>query len=261
MRTAFFSSPGRRESNQDRAAAVSTTIGGTEAVVVAVADGIGGLDGGEEAAVIAIDAIGRFARLDLPGMPARPQAIAGALVRAFDVAGDAIWAWTRAHPSRGPAGCTLTCAVAWDRRYLVGHVGDTRCYHLGARGACALTEDHTEAQRLARSGRLPASLASVSPLRHRLTNALGWPRRTWVDLVPGDAAAGELDDGDVLLVCSDGVHDALGEADLAEASRAADPAQAVERLVRLALARGSRDNASVALARVDARPDTHVPTA
>jgi protein phosphatase len=260
MHVATFSAAGRRESNQDRAAGFATTVGGQAAVVLAVADGIGGLDGGEEAAALAVDAVARLARQDLPRTPSRPDAVAAALVRAFEAAGEAIAAWSEAHPRRGPAGSTLTCAVVWDRRYVVAHVGDSRCYHIGSRGACSITEDHTEAARLARAGRLPVALAAASPLRHRLTNALGWPRETSIDVVPGEGAAGELDDGDALLLCSDGVHDVLGETDLAEAARCAgDPALAVRHLVGLALARGSRDNASAVLARPDARPSLGPP--
>lgn len=255
MLLATFSTAGRRESNQDRAGAFPTTVGGESAAVLAVADGIGGLDGGEEAASLAIEAVAGLARRDLPRTAPRPDAIAAALVRAFEAAGDAIAAWGEAHPLRGPAGSTMTCAVVWRRRYVVAHVGDSRCYHVGARGACAVTEDHTEAARLVRAGRLPAALAAASPLRHRLTNALGWPRKTWVDVVPGDGSAGELDEDDALLLCSDGVHDVVGEADLAEAALpAGDPAAAVRRLVGLALARGSRDNASAVLARPAPRP-------
>jgi serine/threonine protein phosphatase PrpC len=255
MHVAAFSTAGRRESNQDRTAGFLTTVGGQAAVVLAVADGIGGLDGGEEAASLAIDAVGRLARQDLPRTPARPDAIAAVLVQAFEAAGEAIAAWSEAHPLRGPAGSTMTCGVVWHRRYVVAHVGDSRCYHVGLQGACAVTEDHTEAARLARVGRLPAALAAASPLRHRLTNALGWPRETWVDVVPGDGAAGELDEGDALLFCSDGVHDVVGEADLAETARhAGDPDAAVRHLVGLALARGSRDNASAVLVRPAARP-------
>lgn len=248
---ATFTQTGPRESNQDRVGGFVTRVGGHAAVVLAVADGIGGLDGGEEAASLAIDAVARLATLDLPSCPERPEAVAARLVRSFRRASEAIHDWSEAHPARGPAGSTLTCAVVWRRRYLVAHAGDTRCYFLGPRGACSLTEDHTEAARLARAGHLPPGLAAASPLRHRLTNALGWPRQTWVDVVPGPAAAGELDDGDALLVCSDGVHDVLGEADFADATLgSSDPGAAVQRLVRMALARGTRDNASIALLRV-----------
>jgi serine/threonine protein phosphatase PrpC len=250
VRIATFSSTGRRESNQDRVAAFATTLGGQPAAALAVADGIGGLDGGEEAAALAIEAVSRLASADLPRLPPDPGAVGARLVRTFESAGRAIEAWSDAHPERGPAGSTLTCAVVWRRRYVVAHVGDTRCYLLSARGACPLTDDHTEAARLVRAGRLAPALAAVSPLRHPLTNALGWPKETWVDLVPGDGAFGVLDERDTLLVCSDGVHDVLGPADLAEtATLASDPGAAVERLVGLALARGSRDNASVALLR------------
>jgi serine/threonine protein phosphatase PrpC len=255
MRIAAFTSTGGRESNQDRTAAVLTTVGGHRAAVLAVADGIGGLDGGEEAAALAIDAVEGLASRGLPRSAADPAAIAALMVRTFEEAGEAIGAWSEAHPARGPAGSTLTCAVVWRRRYVVAHVGDTRCYLLSSRGACTLTDDHTEAARLAQAGRLSPALAAASPLRHRLTNALGWPNQTWVDVVPVRGGAGELDEGEALLVCSDGVHDALGEGDFAEAARpGTDADDAVERLVGLALARGSRDNASAVLLRLGAAP-------
>lgn len=252
VRAAAFSSPGRRESNQDRAAVLATAIDGGDAIVLAVADGIGGLEGGEEAAAFAMRAVQRLAEASLRRPRRTPGTVGRALVATFEAAARDIWAWSRARPGHGPAGCTLTAAVVWDRRYVVAHAGDTRCYHLGARGACALTDDHTESQRLARANRLSPALALASPLRHRLTNALGWPGRLQVDLVPGDGTAGEMEVGDALLVCSDGVHGALGEADLVQALReTSDPAQAAETLVARALAYGSLDNASVALLHVD----------
>jgi serine/threonine protein phosphatase PrpC len=244
---AVVTTRGRRETNQDRVCALRTLVGGQPAVLLAVADGIGGLPAGEQAAELALQAVGHFAHYVIPDAEATPTGLRSALESMLHAASRRVWLWARDHGLGGAAGSTLVAALVWDHHYLVAHAGDSRCYHVNGRGASALTCDHTEAARLVRDGRLPAAAAWSSALSHRLTNALGWPTDLVVDLVPADGGLGSLDEACVVLVCSDGLHAKLSEADIHSVlheTRSVD--EGCRRLVALALDRGSTDNVSVA---------------
>ena len=203
---AVVTTRGRRETNQDRVCALRTLIGGEPAVLLAVADGIGGLPAGEQAAELALQVVSHYAHYVLPESEASPAGLRGTLGDLLHAAGRRIWLWARDQGLGGAAGSTLVCALAWDHHYLVAHAGDSRCYYVNHRGAGSLTLDHTEAARLVREGGLAPEEARLSPLSHRLTNALGWPTDLVVDLVPGSDELGALDEDCALLVCSDGLY-------------------------------------------------------
>ncbi len=141
---AVVTTRGRRESNQDRVCALRTLVGGEPAVLLAVADGIGGLPAGEQAAELALQVVSHYAHYVLP--EAEPTA-AGLRTTLQDLLHDAsrrIWLWARDQGLGGSAGSTLVCALAWDHHYLVAHAGDSRCYYVNHRAAGSLTLDHTE---------------------------------------------------------------------------------------------------------------------
>jgi protein phosphatase len=248
---AVVTTRGRRETNQDRVCALRTLVGGEPAVLLAVADGIGGLPAGEQAADLALQVVGHFAHYVLPESEASVAGLRGTLRGLVDAAGRRIWLWARDQGLGGTAGSTLVCALAWDRHYLVAHAGDSRCYYVNRRGASPLTLDHTEAARLVREGGLSPAEAHVSPHNHRLTNALGLPTDLVVDLVPGSDELGALDEDCALLVCSDGLSATVTETDIhAALHETRSVEEACRRLVALALDRGSTDNVSVAAVEV-----------
>lgn len=218
---------GRRETNQDRVCALRTLVGREPAVLLAVADGIGGLPAGEQSADLALQVVTHYAHYVIPEAEPTASGARSALDALLRAAGRRVWLWARENGLGGSAGCTLVCALVWGRRYLVANAGDSRCYYVNSRGASVLTCDHAE--------------------EGRLSNALGWPGDLRVDLSPMEDGPGVLDEDCALLVCSDGLHAVVAEADLHAAfheTQAVD--EACRRLVALALARGSRDNVSVA---------------
>jgi len=248
---AVVTTRGRRETNQDRVCALRTLVGGEPAVLLAVADGIGGLPAGEQAAELALQVVSHYAHYVLPESEASSAGLRGTLGDLLHAAGRRIWLWARDQGLGGAAGSTLVCALAWDHHYLVAHAGDSRCYYVNHRGASSLTFDHTEATRLVREGGLAPEEARLSPLSHRLTNALGWPTDLVVDLVPCTDELGALDEDCALLVCSDGLYTMMAEADIhAVLHETRSVEDACRRLVSLALDRGSSDNVSVAAVEV-----------
>jgi protein phosphatase len=227
---ALFTTRGCRDTNQDRVCALRTVVAGEPAVLLAVADGIGGLPAGGHAAELALQVVSHFAHYVIPETEAGPS-LRGTLAELLRAAGRRIWLWARDQGLGGAAGSTLVCALVWGRHFLVAHAGDSRCYRVDARGASRLTRDHSEAGRLA--------------------NALGWPTDLVIELTPADGDPGVLDEDGVLLVCSDGLHGVVAESDFHSALLETRTAEdACRRLVSLALDRGSTDNVSVAAVEV-----------
>jgi protein phosphatase len=235
LNTAIYSSSatGARTDNQDRAWAAENGL-------LVVADGMGGLQSGGEAAEIAL----RVAR-QLTGAAAPREA----LVRAFQQANREIWEYGEQHDLAGGIGSTLVVCLALEGRYLVANVGDSRGYYINNSAAWQITEDHSRAQEMVRVGAMTAEAAQRSPFRNELTNCLGEPNGIPLDIFPRGNLWGIIDEDCVLLLCSDGLHGWVTDAEihrtlLAERHLAAG----CDALIDLALKNGSTDNVSIAAA-------------
>jgi protein phosphatase len=141
---------------------------------------------------------------------------------------------------------TLTVAYTTGLHAFAVHVGDSRIYRSRDGKLEQITRDHTVVQTLVESGHIRADQAPQHSKRHVLTNVLcGHPEH----LKP-EVTAFDLQDRDLLLVCSDGLHDLVGNHIIAEAlSGAATPDAACDALIERALRSGGRDNVSVIVAR------------
>ena len=217
--------------------------------VMVVADGMGGHAAGEVASRLAIGALVSLA-LDVPDWFLRVDGEhAGEIERRTRQVVQQVGAELieRAHQDttlRG-MGTTLTGARSLGRDLMIAHVGDSRAYLFRAGRLRRLTKDHTDAQLLVDAGALPASDLATSPMCHLLTNVLGGsgaPVEVDVDLL-------RLEDGDRVLLCSDGLTDLVGDEAIASTLSATPSADdACAQLVQLALDRGGRDNVTVVVA-------------
>jgi serine/threonine protein phosphatase PrpC len=244
-----FTTRGRREANEDRVCALRTLVGGEPALILALADGIGGLPGGGQAAELAIQVLGHYAHYVVPESEPHPDSLRRVLEEAFHSAGRRIWLWARDQQKGAAVGTTLVCCLLWDRSLLVAHAGDSRCYQVTDGGARALTRDHAEL------GPWPAdperAADEARPLVRRLTNALGWPDELMVEITPPGGGAAGLEEDCVLVVSSDGLHGVLAETDIHEAFQSnVSTEEACRWLASLALERGSLDNISLAAVEV-----------
>jgi len=142
-------------------------------------------------------------------------------------------------------GSTLTAVRSYGHDLLIVHVGDSRAYLLRARRLHRLTRDHTFAQMLVDCGQLEPSEVESSGVGHVLTNALGGS----TEAVDVDVDLARLENGDRVLLCSDGLTDLVDDETirrvLLESPAATDACSA---LVTLALDRGERDNVTVIVA-------------
>ena len=148
---------------------------------------------------------------------------------------------------RAGMGTTLTAAYVGRGQVSFAHVGDSRAYRLRDGRLERITEDHSLVEELLRQGRLTEEEAEEHPQRSIITRALGPEPEVEVDTVTVAA-----EDGDVYLLCSDGLTSMVGEAAIGAILRdAPDITTAAEQLVSAALDAGGRDNVTVVLFRVE----------
>lgn len=214
-----------------------------------VADGMGGHAAGEVASRMAITALVRLV-LEVPDWILRvDDGNAREVARRSRTRVRRVGAMLVERGQRDPAlrgmGTTLTAARSAGRDLVITHVGDSRAYLLRKGHLHRLTRDHTYAQLLVDIGELAPSDVAGSRHRHVLTNALGGSSEE----VQVDTDRVRLEDGDRVLLCSDGLTDLVDDETitsiLLETTRSSE---ACERLVQEALDNGGRDNVTVIVA-------------
>ena len=213
--------------------------------LAAVADGVGGAAAGEVASRAAIDALVHLdrCRVDEPLDRALAFAVATGNAAIGFIAG--------CRPRMAGMSTTLTAVALDDDGYLVTNVGDSRTYLLRDGTLKRLTRDDSLVQRLVDSGAVTPAEARTHPQRSLVLDALdGDPERRPPAVTPIAARA-----GDRLLLCSDGLSDALDDERIADLLGIAAREECAERLVAAALAAGARDNVSVVVADVAPRRD------
>jgi PPM family protein phosphatase len=205
------------------------------APLFAVADGMGGARSGEVASQIAVD---EFAEHDRAA--GRPEDRLAEIARA---ANRKIYELAQTDESHAGMGTTLTAAFVGDHEISLGHVGDSRAYRFRDDKLERLTQDHSLVEELLRMGKLSPQDAEADPRRSIITRALG-PEPT-VDV---ETCTYPAKDGDVYLLCSDGLTGMVSEERVAEVLRARSSLQQAARaLVDAANAGGGKDNITVVL--------------
>jgi len=202
-----------------------------------VADGVGGHEKGEVASRIAVETVLEGFRKATRGEPLS-SLLQNLVRRANTRVLDAVL-------NSGMATTLVACALRHDRA-VIAHVGDSRCYLVRQRSVTVLTRDHTIANEHARLGLLSAEDAAEAETRHILSRSLG----------TGLTVSAEISDhqvfpGDILLLCSDGLHGAVSPEEIAEVvSEAGDVEAAARTLVALANQRDGSDNVTAQVVRV-----------
>jgi serine/threonine protein phosphatase PrpC len=143
-------------------------------------------------------------------------------------------------------GTTLTVALLAGRTLSVAHVGDSRAY-LWRRGKLRqLTQDHSWVAEQVSRGVLSPGEARAHPKQNVLTRALGLDIRRGVD-----SHSLRLAQGDIILLCSDGLHSLLRDPEISDFLGQLAPQDACDQLVAQANSRGGKDNITVVIARID----------
>ena len=204
----------------------------------AVADGMGGAKAGEVASAVAVQAVEGARESGEPAEAQLAGIVRDANRRIYDLA--------VADESRRGMGTTLTLAKVHGDEVSLAHVGDSRAYRLRDGELSQLTRDHSLVAELERSGQITAEAAEHHPQRSIITRALGPEPDVEVDTY---TLAGR--DGDVFLICSDGLTSMISDDEVGSIVRSASTLdEAADALVRAANQSGGKDNITVILFRL-----------
>ncbi len=239
--------PGRVRAQNEDSFAVVPQLG-----LFMVADGIGGAAAGEVASRTAIEQV-QWAVEDgettwpsdgISGPESGPRRFIAGIHRA----NRAIRALARRDPLMKGMGTTFAGVLVLERCAVVAHVGDSRVYRLRDGELERLTRDHSLANHLVEMGLLMPEEVDTFPRRNVITRAVGTH-----ETVEVDTRIVDLRPGDAFLLCSDGLHGELDDAEIVSLLRAhPNPVTAVAKLIDRANEKGSANNVTVVLVRLDA---------
>ena len=241
-----LSDTGRVRDNNEDAVVHDASLG-----LAVLADGMGGYNAGEVASGIATEcvqrAFGAWLRAQGNGRAASARDLRRAMECCAADANRAILQAAQAQPAYRGMGTTLVFCLFRPERILVGHLGDSRCYRLRNGTLRCLTRDHSVLQEHIDAGLVQRAQACTVPYRHLLTRALGVEAGIQLEVAEHAPQA-----HDRYLVCSDGLTDMLGDAEIAALLGAEAPLdRAAKALVDAANAAGGRDNVSVLLVQAE----------
>lgn len=239
-----------REENQDNFRIVPLRGG---ALLAVVCDGMGGARGGSVAATIAVDVFSSKVRMlydEQLGVgekePTDPQLIFRSALYFSNLS---VFRQGQSNPMLRGMGTTIAAAlVERDTAHLL-HVGDSRIYSLYRGALTRLSHDHSYVQELIDRGEITEEQARCHPQRNLVTRALG----VQSDVV-GEYSRRRLKPGELLLLCSDGLHGMLDDGAIAACLGQYDtPQTQVPALIREANGRGGSDNITAVVIGMDER--------
>jgi protein phosphatase len=235
LRASALTDIGRvRQRNEDR------YVLDLETRLFGVADGVGGLPGGAEAAQRIVDELSAALRDVPPGRKPDLTSIVQQINLSVHTLG------TKLSPSMG-IGSTLTFGYVGDDTLHLAHVGDSRCYGLRKGTIQLLTEDHSVENEARMRRSRGETVYYHEANRNALTRCIGQPSPPLVDLIDRS-----LEAGDRYLFCTDGVTRLVRDSELTDLiDREGSPDEILHEIVSLAVRRGGPDNATAVLIFID----------
>lgn len=199
-----------------------------------VADGMGGHKGGEIASAGARDALLEALQDQQPSVAALRAAIEEANLQLYH----------QQEKDESLTGMGTTLSVIWmnDTFAYIGHVGDSRVYLLRNGELTQKTFDHSLVEEMVRAGMISEEEAQNHPMKNIITRAVGTDEEVLVDVT-----VEERKQGDIWLICSDGLHGMVSNRQLGDILRLHAPEKAADMLLQAALDAGGRDNVTLAI--------------
>jgi len=229
---------GGRKLNQDRMGYLYTR----EALLLVLADGMGGHLRGEVAATIALQSIATRFKAQATPYVRKPERF---LQEALQQAHEDILRYTREKAMPDSPRTTIVACLVQHNSAVWAHCGDSRLYWLRRGQVLGRTRDHSHIEYLIAKGQADASERATHPDRNKLYNCLGASTPPKVEL----SRQASLQQGDILLLCSDGLWAVLPDTEIAHRLTAATIVQAVPELIAMATSiAGSRGDNTTALA-------------
>ncbi|WP_075792872.1 PP2C family protein-serine/threonine phosphatase [Massilia putida] len=229
---------GGRKLNQDRMGYLYTR----EALLLVLADGMGGHLRGEVAATIALQSIATRFKAQATPYVRKPERF---LEEALQQAHADILRYTREHAMPDSPRTTIVACLVQHNSAVWAHCGDSRLYWLRRGQVLGRTRDHSHIEYLIAKGQADASERATHPDRNKLYNCLGASTPPKVEL----SRQASLEQGDILLLCSDGLWSVLPDPEIAHRMSAHSIVQAVPEMIAMATAiAGTRGDNTTALA-------------
>lgn len=215
-----------------------------------VADGVGGEAAGEVASASVAFVMSAISLSPSGSLRADPSDLLAVLRESVQYAFNHLREGVTASPPRAGMGTTLTAVLTDGERFGLAHIGDSRAYLLRGGRLSQVTTDHTFVQSLVDEGRITPAEAREHPLKSVVTRSVNA-----ADVHEPDLALLDLQAGDRLLLCSDGLTDfVFSDARLAGCLTGTPRQEAVQKLIRSALQAGGGDNVTCVVGDVDPRP-------
>ena len=251
MRFAVYqaSKIGGRKYNQDRVGYAYTN----DALLLVLADGMGGHLHGEVAAQIAVHTFMRaFGRLEQTTVK-EPEVFLRATMRAGH---DAIFTYAREQQLGGSPGTTCVAALVQDGQIWWAHAGDSRFYLIRGNAVADVTHDHSVVQQWADWGIISPDEMKTHPDRNKITNCLGGVEDMfYVDVSQPTPVLS----GDTLLLCSDGFWSPLTDEEMVKLASEPVLADKLDELASMAVSRDAirADNTTAVVARLGENEEEH----
>jgi len=230
-----------RPHNEDACGVIVLDDHPASGIVAVVCDGVSSGEAGETAS-------GKAVEVTLRAFREHPAAwsFGKRLFRAVQQANIEVYDLALVVPELRGMSTTLTAVAVAGGELSAAHIGDSRLYLARGGSITQLTKDHTVAAEKTRLGLLRADKARNHPDRSTLTRSLGRELIAAIDRITT-----RVQQGDTLIVCSDGLYNVLEDQELREIAQGGDPADACRGLIEAANQRGTVDNLSAVVIRVD----------
>jgi serine/threonine protein phosphatase PrpC len=252
----FTDKGNKRETNEDDFLCVDLfkEVKGLQQPVflLLVADGVGGHQGGDQASSLASESVREFFKIRLgpaASAPDWPRLVEEACLEA----NARIYAQASRDSSLSGMGSTLTAGLVVGSAVFLANVGDSRAYCIRREEIKQISQDHSWAEEQRRLKTLSEDEINNSPFKHMITRSLGYEPSVKVD-----SFQASLEEGDYLLLCTDGLYGILSDRDMLKVFKnQKEPEKICRRLVLEADQAGSRDNITAVVARYRGREKAH----
>jgi len=237
----------KRETNEDDFLCLDLSVNapalGRPLYLFLVADGVGGHQAGGRASALATESVRNFFTSRLGALPADAD-WTSLLAEACREANARIYELAEQNTEWNGMGSTLVAALVNGGTAHLANIGDSRAYRLSRKSVVQISRDHSWVEEQRRLNSLSEEEINQSPFKHMITRSLGYEPGVEVDTFDV-----ELQEGDYLLLCSDGLYGVLSDAEMLKIFRKnKKPEKICRRLIEEANRAGSRDNITAVVA-------------
>ena len=216
-----------------------------KAVVAVICDGMGGENAGHIASSDAVSVISkRIIEGYTPGMPS--NSIRNLLLTTVTAANKTIYHKSKENLLYKGMGTTVVAAVIEDNMVYMVAVGDSRAYHITPKKIVQISKDHSMVQLLLEQGQITKDQAKAHPQKNLITRALGVGAKLDLDYIECP-----VDQGDSLLICTDGLTNSIPDKEIFEIASENLPKTACQKLISAANAAGGSDNITILMIKID----------